>query len=83
MAERLKEEAQKVDTFIFDTILNSTEGEKLRKLYDEWATTYDQVIYSNLLIAVANLGFFSSRGANPKGRINLLFGQIFLKTAGK
>ena len=49
MAGRLKEEAQKVDTFIFDTILNSSEEEKLRELYDEWATTYDQVIYSKLL----------------------------------
>ena len=83
MAERLKEEAQKVDTFIFDTVLNSSEGEKLWELYDEWATTYDKVIFFNLLKAVADPGFFSSWGVNPKGSTNPLFGQIFPKTAGK
>ena len=62
MAGRLKEEAQKVDTFIFDTILNSSEGEKLKELYDEWATTYDQVIYSKLLKegAAVFLGMFNN-----------------------
>ena len=49
MAEKLKEEAQKIDAFIFETVLNSSEGEKLREIYDEWATTYDQVICFKLL----------------------------------
>ena len=76
MAERLKEEAQKVDTFIFDTILNSSQGEKLRELYD-------QVICFNLLKAVADPGVINSRGANQEPVIRPNFPENCMKMKKK